>query len=1165
MRPIKLKIKGLNSFIDTQEIDFSQLTSRGLFGIFGPTGSGKSTILDGMTLALYGAVARGSTNYMNTNCESLQVSYEFQIAEKDTKTYRVDREFRRDKKSGNVRTHSAKILLITAGGETVLEEQVREVTKKSEEIIGLTLEDFTRTVVLPQGKFSEFLRLEGRDRREMLERLFNLQRYGDELSSRLGARIRQELDKANVLAGQLKSYEECSEELLEAKNKELSSLEERLVQFQAELKKAAEDFHNGKEVWELQEELNRQEVQKTELEKTEAVIKESEIQATLGERSLRVKPYLDQYEDTLGKIATTQVQVAQLEGDTAALSLQKKEAEAQWEQAGAQKDKVLPALRLREQSAADAILEKKKLESLIQEKKSLQENIGRLEQEREEKQGRVHKGEEFIAKVNADIQEKEQKVEALTIDQEFKQKINEALLTFSRWEEAGQQVVSLGSEVKIIDEKLQEAQEKGLKFSQELEAKTEILQGFALTLQNLEETCPGDSETLVTLQEKLNQVKEQWARHHEYSAAISRSEAGIRDLLPKLDTAQQQKAQLTQKITELESALKKIERENLAYALRVALVEGEACPVCGSTHHQPDHGNAAVGTEKLEEIQAALREKKEHEQSLYQEMIQAQEQIKTLESTVKDCREKTAALGEAYKAYDPEAMQKEFETLRDGISRYTKQKGELEAEINRLTQEKNQLAIKLNEQNTIKAETKAQLESRGKNLELAKAKYEAYEQELTALRAELNIQDLKQEHQEIAAKEKEKAGLESELKGLRDTLKKAQARKEFLSTELSALTESLKESLGTLKEKESSIQDKHTAIKAKVGEVENIETYQKEVLSQITRIEQIYAQAETRKNETEKQYNECYVRLQSAHTSRQGLAERSQKDKESLDKVLQEEQIENIEEAKSHLLSRDEIEKLKKQVKDYQDSLTQIFGAIGNLQKKLGGRSLTAERWEQLQRHKEEKEILCKGLEESKIEIETHVKTMKENLVKKKDLLKSQAELERQLGLLRDLEKLFRGKRFVEFVAAHQLKYVSMEAGKRLREITGGNYGLEVDQNGKFLIRDYKNGGAQRDATTLSGGETFLASLSLALALSAQIQLKGTAPLELFFLDEGFGTLDDNLLEVVMDSLERLHHDRLSVGIISHVDSIKNRVPVKLMVTPAQAGLGGSKVAIEVS
>ena len=120
-----------------------------------------------------------------------------------------------------------------------------------------------------------------------------------------------------------------------------------------------------------------------------------------------------------------------------------------------------------------------------------------------------------------------------------------------------------------------------------------------------------------------------------------------------------------------------------------------------------------------------------------------------------------------------------------------------------------------------------------------------------------------------------------------------------------------------------------------------------------------------------------------------------------------------------------------------------------------------------------------------------------------------------------------------------------------------------MDENGKFIIRDYKNGGAIRDASTLSGGETFLASLSLALALSAQIQLKGTAPLELFFLDEGFGTLDDNLLDVVMDSLERIHNDKLKVGIISHVESIKNRVPVKLIISPAECGNGGSKVKIE--
>ena len=90
-----------------------------------------------------------------------------------------------------------------------------------------------------------------------------------------------------------------------------------------------------------------------------------------------------------------------------------------------------------------------------------------------------------------------------------------------------------------------------------------------------------------------------------------------------------------------------------------------------------------------------------------------------------------------------------------------------------------------------------------------------------------------------------------------------------------------------------------------------------------------------------------------------------------------------------------------------------------------------------------------------------------------------------------------------------------------------------------------------------------MASLALALALSSQIQMKGAAPLELFFLDEGFGTLDETCLEVVMESLENIRTKRRSVGVITHVEEIKNRIPVRLLVEPARMGEGGSKIRIE--
>ena len=148
----------------------------------------------------------------------------------------------------------------------------------------------------------------------------------------------------------------------------------------------------------------------------------------------------------------------------------------------------------------------------------------------------------------------------------------------------------------------------------------------------------------------------------------------------------------------------------------------------------------------------------------------------------------------------------------------------------------------------------------------------------------------------------------------------------------------------------------------------------------------------------------------------------------------------------------------------------------------------------------------------------------------------------------------------MEFVAEEYLQTVAINASNRLLSLTDGRYFLRYDSG--FFVGDNFNGGNLRGVYTLSGGETFLVSLSLALALSAEICARSLRPIEFFFLDEGFGTLDERLIDTVMDSLERLKSENFSIGIISHVEELKHRIDRRLLVTKATER-HGSQVRME--
>ncbi len=152
------------------------------------------------------------------------------------------------------------------------------------------------------------------------------------------------------------------------------------------------------------------------------------------------------------------------------------------------------------------------------------------------------------------------------------------------------------------------------------------------------------------------------------------------------------------------------------------------------------------------------------------------------------------------------------------------------------------------------------------------------------------------------------------------------------------------------------------------------------------------------------------------------------------------------------------------------------------------------------------------------------------------------------------LGRLLKATAFERWLCGEALDSLVAEASQTLMELSGGQYQLDRDERNDLVVIDYQDAGARRPVHTLSGGETFQASLALALALSRQVigLSAGMRDLNSMFLDEGFGTLDEDTLFVVGDTLERLSSgsDRM-IGIITHVKELANRAPVQFVVSRA--------------
>ncbi len=200
-----------------------------------------------------------------------------------------------------------------------------------------------------------------------------------------------------------------------------------------------------------------------------------------------------------------------------------------------------------------------------------------------------------------------------------------------------------------------------------------------------------------------------------------------------------------------------------------------------------------------------------------------------------------------------------------------------------------------------------------------------------------------------------------------------------------------------------------------------------------------------------------------------------------------------------------------------------------------------------VENHKFKKEI--EEQKENCTRLEVAIKTLLSQL-KEHDILKKELKiLDARAANIKTLKSLFTSNGFVEYVSSMYLQNLCRAANERFQKLTQQQLRLEVTDKNDFQIRDMLNNGQTRSVRTLSGGQVFQAALSLAIALADSIQPLMKSKQNFFFLDEGFGALDRDSLNIVFETLKALRKENRIVGVISHVEDMQQEIERYIQVT----------------
>jgi DNA repair protein SbcC/Rad50 len=1208
---LRIRFQNLNSLKGIWDIDFTDpaYAENSLFAITGPTGAGKSTLLDGLCLALYGATPRlGKITKTANQIMSRHTGVCFAEVEFSTikGTFRCHWSQHRSRQKASGDLQQPKHEITDAATDTVLESRIRNVASKVEKVTGMDFDRFTRSTLLAQGGFAAFLQASADKRSPILEQI-----TGTEIYSRLSIKVHElrllEQNKLEELEQTLSHIdlllpedEERLQKQITAKDKESASIRSQITTLRKRLSwiENIAKLEKERNTYLLQLEALQENKKKhaTDLGTLQPALAAKEIEPLY----LALTHLEDNQKKAVREEEDLKKKCKSLEETKKTLASKTETAEKALQQTETLRKSGLVCIRNVEKLDHTLQSTKKKLQELIEclsaDRAALKKEysaLGTLQQSLIQAQNDKKRLDRFFKQHAADEQLVEEfgaiQIIITTLSNLYAQ-INGITKTK---EKAKKDLQCRTRTVKKITQNQNSLQVKVTaatdRYDQVQKTISQLLQGeeFAnlqqklFTTQNRQRSV---QELIILLEQLTIQTKQAATLNKQIVTTVDQTNERER----KLSVCNKELVSKQQEVDLLEKNLLLLTRIQTLEEDRKQLRDDTPCPLCGSKNHPYNHGNIPDLSQEEKRLQKAKTDLKTIEEtnaSLTRQVIIAKERKNSL---TREITETEAQANHTRKGAEQLLADLEFRPLAETHL------WQLQEEAQQLSKTQQKVLQDLE-----------RLEKLNQELNTAEIQREKLAATIPKLEKEL----LEASHLASSAQTEEQRILQQEKKLSEDRVQLCNDLSQKLSSygsydigskQLPLILEELErriENWKHQKEKETQLAPQLISLSS---ELDHKETFCIKEGKQIAASEALCALTQKHFDELQqkrltlfgnKKTNEEEARLEQSVTDTRKtltllqheyggidkeitafstLQNRLRKEttvrrqeiteqQEQFNKAITDSTFSSPEQFLTARLSVPEMEQLQELHNKLQEKETELTTLCKEKTTSLQlekEKQLCKETAEELEKQLQEQEKQLESLQETTITAREQLKRNNRDKSKSAEQLAAVTSQKKTVGNWNRLHMLIGsadGKKFRNFAQGLTFEMMVHHANSHLSKMND-RYILVRDKTQPLDLNviDTYQADEVRSTKNLSGGESFLVSLALALGLSRMASQN--VRVDSLFLDEGFGTLDENALESALETLARLREEDKLIGIISHVSALKERVPLQIEIIPGTRG-----------